>query len=184
MVDPTGKFPLPVVTAAVGLGFGLVSNLGMQLYSNGFDIHSVNWKNVGIAGATGTAAGLLAPTTAVTAAGAAGAALLGAAANTVQYSLTQLANSQQISFEGITMNAATGAAGGLIGGAVKIPLPEFNPSSPWLDPNVARALNDRAAVLANVGLSNLIRNVGGSIVSNFNFSTLAGDRGGGGCSRR
>lgn len=162
--DPDGNIPLPVITGAIGAAAGFFGNIAAQLAQNGGSWKCINWKNVGIATGVGAVSGALAPFVATTGLG---AMVLGAGSNVGQYGLTQMANGDPVSWTGAVWNAGTGALGGALGGPISrgagIP---FSTNSPWLNPQIARALNQQAAAAANTGVGNFARNVGGSFTGN------------------
>jgi hypothetical protein len=91
---------------------------------------------------------------------------LGAVSNTVQYRITQYANDDAITLEGIGWSFATGAIGGRIGGKIKKPSTTLDTSGRWIDPKVARSLNDKAYAAINTGKGSFARNLGGAITAN------------------
>ena len=161
--DPDGKIPLPIITGIIGGIAGGAGNAISQIITNGgFD--NFNVTNVLIATGTGAVAGALAPFAATSMAGTIG---LGATANVTQYGITQYANNQNISTSGVLFSLGTGAIGGLIAGPISPGSGlRWDVNSPWLDPNLARSLNNEMAVRANTGLSNLLRSFFAGFVSN------------------
>lgn len=162
-IDPDGNIPLPVITGAIGAITGFGGSIIGQLISNGGNFKCISWKNAFIAGGVGAVAGALAPFLATSGAGAAG---LGSASNLVQYGVTQYANGDSMTWTGAAWSAATGAAGGMIGGKINQPNMTWATNSPWINPALARALNQDAQAAANTGVGNFMRNLGGSTTGN------------------
>lgn len=170
-VDPDGKVPLPLITGAIGAVIGGGSNILGQLYMNGGDFSCINWKNVGVATLVGGVTGALAPFYGTTLYG---AAALGAYGNLVQYTGTQMVNGDSLSLGGMGWSLGTGAVGGAIGGKFVAPGTRFNPSSPFLDRGLARALNDSHNLSKLLAPSNLVRNFGGAAPGSVDWPPLPG----------
>jgi hypothetical protein len=102
-----------------------------------------------------------------------GAIALGAVANLAQYGIGG-ALGDQVTLGGALWSAALGGAGGAIGGPVlRATGLRFDETSPFLTKELARYLNRRADILANVGLGNLMRNLLGSTLSNVEAAEAA-----------
>jgi hypothetical protein len=160
--DPSGQF-VPLITGAIGAVAGFGGSVIGQLISNGGNFQCVKWGNAFIAGGVGAIAGAAAPFVATSWLG---ATVLGSAANTAQYEITQYANGQSTSAAGAGLSAVTGAFGGAIGGLFRYPSPSFSTSSPWLNSATARSANVDSQLALNVTVLNFFRNVTGSTVSN------------------
>ena len=65
---------------------------------------------------------------------------------------------------GVIQNAFTGALGGWIGGAVKVPKLPFD--NRYITPELANALNDDEAIHLNSGVGNFSRNAAGAFTGN------------------
>jgi hypothetical protein len=131
--DPTGEF-VPLVTGAIGAVAGFGGSLIGQLISNGGNVHCLSWKNAFIAGGVGAIAGAAARFVATSWLG---ASVLGSAANTAQYEITQVANGQSATAGGAAYSAVTGALGGVVGGRFSQPALPHSTTSPWLNPAAA-----------------------------------------------
>lgn len=160
--DPDGRIPLPVITGIIGGIAGGIGNAIGQVISNG-GFNCFNWKNVAVATGTGFVAGAAAPFVATSYLG---AVALGGTANVVQYGATQAVNGQQVTASGAALSAATGVAGGAIAGPIARNSLPFSTSSRFFPPGHAQQLNNQAAIAANTGNSNLLRNAGAGVVSN------------------
>jgi hypothetical protein len=80
----------------------------------------------------------------------------------------------KVTLEGALWSAVLGGAGGVIGGpALRATGLRFDETSPFLTKELARYLNRRADILANVGLANLMRNLLGSTLSNVDAAEAA-----------
>jgi RHS repeat-associated protein len=167
--DPDGRVPLPLVTGVIGAGASaLGSAIGQVINSGGFDTFS--FTDVGIAAGVGFVAGVAAPYTAATWVG---AALTGGVANVSQYGLTQATHGEQITATGAALSAVTGGVGGAVGGAVARSTGiRFSETSPWLDQNLARSLNQAADISANTAFGNVGRNVLGSTLGSIDLSNV------------
>lgn len=156
---------MPVITGAIGAGFGIIGNIGGQLWQNGGNLSCLKLGDVAIAGGVGFVAGALAPlATTVQAASA-----LGAAANGVQYVITQLYNGAPITLQGAGVSLATGAVGGAIAGAFNInPMYDAGKYSRLVQ-SAARSGNLDVSLKLNVGANSMGRNLLGSGTSNLNW---------------
>jgi RHS repeat-associated protein len=163
-IDPDGRiaFALPVVTGFIGAVAGGITNTAGQVINNrGFDNFSV--RDVGVATGVGALAGAAAPFVATSYLG---AASLGAVANITQYGVTEAVNSRPLTPTGFTVSALTGLAGGLVAGPITRNGLPFSASSRYFPPGHARRLNVQAAIDANTGLSNILRNLFASFITN------------------
>jgi RHS repeat-associated protein len=168
--DPSGEIiPLPIATGLIGLAAGgLGSAVGQIIANGGFD--NFSYQHVAIAAGVGFAAGAAAPFVATSYGG---AIALGAVANLAQYGIGG-ALGDQVTLGGALWSAALGGAGGAIGGPVlRATGLRFDETSPFLTKELARYLNRRADILANVGLGNLMRNLLGSTLSNVEAAEAA-----------
>jgi len=163
-VDADGRFIVPVVTGIVGGVVGFAGNVGAQLFQNRGNWKCVKWGDAFIAGGVGAVAGALAPFVAT---GLPGAIGLGAASNLSQYGLIQAANGGPISVAGAAWAGISGAVGGWVGGAVPTGgALQYATNSPWLDPVIARQLNQASQAAAAIARGNIARTALGAIPSN------------------
>ncbi|HEX7334055.1 MAG TPA: RHS repeat-associated core domain-containing protein [Pyrinomonadaceae bacterium] len=177
--DPSGKIPVFVlVSAGVGAlagGLGVVVGTGLSnwMCGRGF-FHGIDsggyWADVAIGAGSGAINGALMTTPLGYTR--AGTMLLGAGSNIGQYGAQVLAGRTCLSGKGLLMSAATGAAGGLVGGKMNPPKKVWTGAdfAPELDPNIGRAViegsNDLERVSANAAPGNILRTTGGSFLSN------------------
>jgi RHS repeat-associated protein len=163
--DPSGKFVF-LVTAGIGAVAGGGGDIAGQIIANianQRDWDNIDWTEAGVATAVGAVSGALAPFTATTYAG---AAMMGAVANMTQTAATNAFEGKCTSAKQMAWSAATGAAGGLMGG----PAPsgnEYDSFSPWLDQSLANSLNQQNLIDQAVAGGSFLRNVAGGFVSGF-----------------
>lgn len=114
LTDPTGRFfwLVPVVTGAIGGITGAAGNYINQKFIQ--KKCSVDWGQVGNAGAWGAAAGAALPLGGATIGGAMG---IGAVAGAGQYATGQVIAGDTITATGTVVSAAGGAVAGGIGGS-------------------------------------------------------------------
>jgi RHS repeat-associated protein len=167
--DPTGELvflaipvALKVIAFAAGVGAvsGGVGNYINQRYVQNncdFDQQSF-WLAVGFGGLAGAALPF--------APGVGGAIAVGATANVLQYGTGQALSGQPITGVGIAANAATGVLGGAAGGTFRRVFPYGNIGTA-ASPAMVSASNANLNIATNSGTTNLVRNVGGGVLSNF-----------------
>jgi RHS repeat-associated protein len=102
-----------VSTTVASAGVGIAAGGGGYLASNIVFGNEFDGSDFAIASAIGGATGALGPTYATTNRA---ATLLGAGANMTQYTLSQIANGESVTPDGLMFSVATGAVGGRIGG--------------------------------------------------------------------
>ncbi|GJG96678.1 RHS repeat-associated core domain-containing protein [Cupriavidus pauculus] len=158
--DPDGHIPLPVVTGIIGAGVGAIGNILGQLAVS--KCKPFNFTDLAVAIGGGFVAGAVGP---YIPGGAMGAAAWGGVSNVGQYAVGSYVKGESITLSGIAVNAATGVAGGAVGGAVAR-------GSPWPSGGTAASRdmidssNNAMDVRLNTGLSGLLRNLGGGVVGN------------------
>jgi hypothetical protein len=103
-----------------------------------------------------------------------GAAVLGSSSNILQTVVTNAANGRSTA-DGLLKNGIVGGIAGLIAGPVTLVPNIYDPLSPWLNSSIASFLNNQANVMANVTLTNGLRNLFGGTVSNVFGGQKAGD---------
>jgi len=105
-------------------------------------------------------------------ANAGGAALLGGAANAVQFVATELVNSRDVSLVGVALSAATGAVAGAVAGPVSRATGlSFNEGSVIMsgaNRAVGKAVNEGADAAVALSVSSLARSAAASMISNPN----------------
>jgi RHS repeat-associated protein len=157
--DPSGEILVNVATGAIGGLAGAVGNYFNQKYIQGNC--KIDWDQVINAGAWGAVAGALLPFTG----GISGATALGGAAGGLQYVTGQLISGSPMTLSGGAIGVATGAGGaGFAGaftrtvgyGAVGTALPEL-----------ATQQQTYQSLAANAGISNVLRNLLGGLVGNY-----------------
>jgi hypothetical protein len=160
-VDRDGKIPINVVTGLIGGLTSFVGNVAGQWISSGGKC--VSWKNAFIAGGVGAATGFVQPWLATSGLRAMG---LGAASNLVQYGATQYANDKPWNTGEVIWNLGTGALGGRLGGAIRSPNFLRDTSGRWMNPKLAKTINDDLLVQANTSVSGFTRNFAGALLGN------------------
>jgi hypothetical protein len=160
--DPNGTFALSVVTGGIGAVAGFGGNLLTQLVANGWQISCVSWKSAFVAGGVGLVSGALLPFVGTTW----GPAALGAAANLIQYGITQYVTNSPVTSSGIMWNAMLGGFGGWAGGGVGLPSIRWDTSGMWIEKALAQSLNEWEQGAAAAGIGGIIRSAGGAIISN------------------
>jgi len=166
--DPSGNVPLPLVTGAIGAAAGATGNAIGQIVANN-DFDNLSLTNVGVAAGVGFVAGAVAPYTAVTYLGAAATAGL---ANIAQYTITQTANSQPITTTGLAVNGISGLVAGAVTGPIAQSALPFSQTSSCLSPGLSQSLNNFENASLNTTKVSLTRAIAGSIVSNFDYTTI------------
>jgi RHS repeat-associated protein len=168
--DPSGEF-VPLVTGAIGLGTGFLGDIGGQLLS-GKSLGNLDWTEAGVAAGVGAAAGAAAPFVAT---GYLGAAVLGGLANLSQTLITNHLEGKCNSASQLFWSAATGLAGGAIGGpfssasgynASGDPLRTMLGLPGRLDQGAAQSLNRQLTREQLLGAGNLFRSGGAGLAAN------------------
>jgi RHS repeat-associated protein len=154
--DPSGNQSVGITGMLVGAAVGAVASAGVQLYQNGGDTSKINMSNVGWSAATGGVAGILLTTPYGQTL--AGVAAIGAATNTINYLLTT--TSDNYSWQGAGIGAASGAFGGLLAGKAPNPYTFIKPSP---------MLNDFALITRMVAPKVLTMGTVGAAVGSFDF---------------
>ena len=160
--DPSGEF-VPLATAAIGAAVGFGGSIVGQLISNHGNTSCINWGNAFIAAGVGAVAGAAAPFVATSWVG---AIVLGSASNTLQYEVAHFVNGQPTTSEGAAWSAGGGALAGVVGGVFATPAVSFSEASPWLNSALASAANIDSQLALNVTVTNFLRNLSGSTISN------------------
>ena len=180
--DPTGNVPvpLPLITGAIGGGFGAAGSAIGQLASNGFDDFS--FKEVSVAAGVGFAAGAAAPITATTFLG---AALTGGVANVAQLGINEAidGNIANVTVGDVVVAGTTGFVGGAVGGSfTRSTGIRFSETSQFIDQSIGRQLNLNSDLARLTAGSSLARNFLGAIASDLDLggSAFSGSPAGGG----
>lgn len=165
--DPTGRFiwVVPIVTGAIGGVAGAAGNYINQKFLQ--KKCSVDWGQVGNAGAWGAAAGAALPVGGATIGGAVG---IGAAAGAGQYLTGQMIAGDSITATGTIVSATGGAIAGGIGGSFT--RPGFYGWSATAMPVSAYSSIVTNQIGANAGVSNFGRGFVGGVEGNYDYMGL------------
>jgi hypothetical protein len=166
--DPSGEF-IPFLLAMALIG-GTFSAAGSAISQYAFNNGCIDLRQVGVAFATGFAAGAILPLPGMSTVG--GVMALGAAANMVQYWGNYAFAGTSVSGGSALWAAGTGALGGALGGGVVNPymlagrgLSQYGITGSQLG---TMSVTSQGLMAANVGIVNFTRNLGGSTFSNLN----------------
>lgn len=152
--DPSGEVPVPLITGGVGMVTSMAGTFVSQMAMGGWKC--VDRNAILLSGATGFVNGALLP---FMGGGIVGAATLGAATNGIQSMAANAIQSGSPTAQGgsgypMLQALASGAVGGMVGGAFK---PPFVPTIP--------ALLQPSPLASQTAASNLLRNTMGGGIS-------------------
>jgi len=164
--DPSGNNAINLTVRTATGAVGAISSAIGYTVGQVNDFDKFSWKNLGIAAGVGFASGFSAPQTALS------SIVTGGVSNTAQYGITQYANNQEITADGLITNSISGLAGGYLGGKVSIAGLRYDVNSPWFNSATAKVLNNSLDIQLNTATSAVSRNVLGGITSSTDFSSL------------
>jgi RHS repeat-associated protein len=160
--DANGNFPLPVITAAIGLISAAVGDTAVQVYGmyRSDWCKDFNWRELGVSAVGGGLTGLGLPAVSA-AAGVGGVAAVGALSNVSVYAAN---DGDMGDMRGVAWAAGTGAAGGFVGGTASRVVRWGSKGTAASASMIARS-NNAADARLNTGAGSLLRGAGGGIAS-------------------